>query len=100
MTSAIGQCNCSQTLLFGSTYGVLFKEKLGIKCEEAYAQKNAIDQLKKSFGVDGKKKCTCDPYKYLIIDLDAVKLTGQRIFEQMVPIFRKEIVSSSEAKNL
>jgi hypothetical protein len=100
LTSAIGQCNCAQALLFDSTYGALFKEKLGIKCEEVYSPKIVIEQMKKSFGVDNKKKCACDPYKYLIIDLDATKMPMQNVFTSMVPAVRKEIASSSDAKNL
>jgi hypothetical protein len=40
---------------------------IGLRCDEAYLEDSAIRFLKDSFR---KKKCVCQPYKFIFADLD------------------------------
>jgi hypothetical protein len=45
----------------------LLEDQAGLRCDEAYLEDSAIRFLKDCFKA---KKCVCDPYKIIFVDLD------------------------------
>ena len=45
----------------------LFEDNIGLRCDEAYLEDSAIRFLKDCFK---PKKCDCQPYKFIFVDLD------------------------------
>lgn len=44
----------------------MLEDQIGLRCDEAYLEDSAIRFLKDCFKA---KRCTCDPYKFIFVDL-------------------------------
>jgi hypothetical protein len=59
---------CGQALLLSMKELVpVLEDQIGLRCDEAYLEDSAIRFLKDCFL---RKKCSCNPYRFIFVDLD------------------------------
>jgi hypothetical protein len=82
---------CGQALLLSlkEMVGVL-EDNIGLRCDEAYLEDSAIRQLKDCFK---PKKCSCQPYKFIFVDMDDPTVNIKRLMGTIVAIAKENGVS-------
>lgn len=82
---------CSEVLMVSlSDYVGLLEDHVGFKCNEAFLEDSAIRLLKSSFK---SKHCTCQPYRYVLLDLDDPTLIVQRFASNVTAIAKEHSYS-------
>lgn len=62
------------------------EDNIGLRCDEAYLEDSAIRFLKDCFN---PKKCSCQPYKFIFVDMDDPTISIKR-FMATVTAFSRE----------
>lgn len=75
---------CGQSLLLSMKELVnILEDQIGLRCDEAYLEDSAIRFLKDCFKA---KKCTCEPYKFIFVDLDDPTINLKRFMTTVTGI--------------
>lgn len=79
---------CGQALLISLKDLVhVLEDNIGLKCDEAYLEDSAIRFLKDAYM---QKKCICQPYKYIFIDLDDPTISVKRFMLAAKEVFNQK----------
>ena len=82
---------CGQALLLSlkELVGTL-EDNIGLRCDEAYLEDSAIRFLKDCFK---PKKCSCQPYKFIFVDMDDPTISIKRFMTTVVAITKEHGIS-------
>lgn len=73
-------CHADSLIVSCNEAVVLFEDKLGYNCEEAFLEESALNLIARSFRV---QTCGCGPYKFVFIDLDDPTLLMSRFMQAL-----------------